>query len=131
MKSTRNFNQTVKVTIASVTFLFAALMPIQATSGENNSSEMNELQAASSNLSMFNNELEKAAAFNAPAFSENSGAFEVFVAESKLTDLFSSAAKETRYEAPAVYEDLDVAVALENLDQLNSQVELSVRYTAE
>lgn len=131
MKTTRNFNQTAKVTLASVTLLFASLIPMQANSGKNSSSEMNEIQAASNNLAMYNTELEKAVAFNAPSLSENSEAFEVFVAESKLNDMFSISAKETQYTAPAVNEDLDVAVAMENLEALNSQIEESVKYTAE
>jgi hypothetical protein len=92
---------------------------------------MSEIQAASNSLAMYNTELEKAVVFNAPSLSEKSEAFEVFVAESGLNDLFSVSAKETRYAAPAINEDFDVAVALDNLDQLNSQIEQSVRYTAE
>ncbi len=96
MKTTRNLNQIAKVTLASVTFLFASLMPMQAASGKNASSEMNEIQAASNSLAMYNTEVEKAVAFNAPALSENSAAFEAFVAESRLNDLFSSAATGSR-----------------------------------
>jgi hypothetical protein len=130
MKTTRNLNQIAKVTLASVTFLFASLMPMQAASGKNTSSEMNEIQAASNSLAMYNHEIETAVAFNAPALSEKSEEFEVFVAESKLNDLFSSAAHEAQYVSPAVNENFEVAVALENLDQLNAQIEQSVRYTA-
>ncbi len=67
MKTTKNLNQIAKVTLASVTFLFASVMPMQATSGKNTSSEMNEIQTASNSLAMYNSELEKAVAFNAPA----------------------------------------------------------------
>ena len=130
MKTTKNLNQIAKVTLASVTLLFASLMPMQASSGKNTSSEMNEIQAASNSLAMYNTELENAVAFNVPALSENSEEFEVFVAESRLNDLFSSAALEAQYVSPAVNEDFEVAVALENLDQLNSLIEQSVRYTA-
>ena len=130
MKTTKNLNQIAKVTLASVTLLFASLMPMQAASGKNTSSEMNEIQAASNSLAMYNTELEKAVAFNAPALSENSEEFEAFVAESRLNDLFSSAALEAQYVSPAVNENFEVAVALENLDQLNSQIEQSVKYTA-
>jgi len=80
---------------------------------------------------MFSNELETAAAFNAPAYAENSEAFEVFVAESKLNDLFSTAVKESRYAAPSVNEDLEVEIARESLDLLNSQIEMNVKYIAE
>ena len=96
MKTTRTLNQIAKLTLASATFLFASLMPMQAASGKNTSSEMNEIQAASNSLAMYNTELEKAAAFNAPALSE----------------------------------DFEVAVALENMDQLSAQIEQSVKYTA-
>ena len=130
MKTTKNVNQIAKVTLASVIFLFASLMPIQAASGKNTSSEMNEMQAASNSLAMYNTELEKAVAFNAPALTENSEEFEAFVAESRLNDLFSSAAQEAQYVSPAVNEDFEVAVALENMDQLNAQIEQSVKYTA-
>jgi hypothetical protein len=130
MKTTRNLNQIAKVTLASVIFLFASLMPMQAASGKNTSSEMNEIQAASNSLAMYNTELEKAVAFNAPALSEKSDEFEAFVAESKLEDLFTSAALAAQYVSPAVNEDFEVAVALESMDQLNAQIEQSVRYTA-
>jgi hypothetical protein len=101
---------------------------MQAASGKNASSEMNEIQAASNSLAMYNNELEKAVAFNAPVLSENSEEFEAFVAESRLNDLFSSTARVAQYVSPAVNEDFEVAVALENMDQLNAQIEQSVRY---
>jgi hypothetical protein len=130
MKTTKNLNQIAKVTLASVTLLFASLMPMQAASEKNASSEMNELRAASNSLAMYNTELEKAVAFNAPALSENSVEFDAFVAESKLNDLFSSAAKEAQYVSPAVNENLEVATALENMDHLNAQIEQSVKYTA-
>jgi hypothetical protein len=130
MKTTRNFNQIAKVTLASAAFFFASLMPMQAASGKNASSEMYEIQAASNSLAMYNTEIEKAVAFYAPALSENSAEFEAFVAESKLNDIFSSAAQEVQYVSPAVNEDFEAAVAMENLDQLSAQIEQSVRYTA-
>jgi hypothetical protein len=130
MKTTRNFNQIAKVTLASVTFLFASLIPMQAASGKSTSSEMNELQAASNSLAMFNSDLEKTVAFNAPALSENSEEFEAFVAESRLNDLFSSAAQNIQYVSPSVNEDFEVSVSLENLDQLSTEIEKSVKYTA-
>jgi hypothetical protein len=130
MKTTKNVNQIAKVTLASVIFLCASLMPIQAASGKNTSSEMNEIQAASNSLAMYNNELEKTVAFNAPALSENSVEFEAFVAETKLNDIFSSVAQEAQYVSPSVNENYEVAVAMENMDHLNAQIEQSVKYTA-
>ena len=130
MKTTKNLNQIAKVTLASVSFLFASLMPMQAVSGKNTSSEMNEIQTASNSLAMYNTELEKSVAFSAPALLENSAEFEAFVAESRLNDLFASTAQEAQYVSPAVNENYEVAVAFENLDQLNSQIEQSVKYTA-
>jgi hypothetical protein len=130
MKTTKNLTQIAKVTLASVTFLFASLMPMQAASGKNTTSEMNEIQAASSSLAMYQSELEKAVVFNAPALSENAEEFEAFVAESRLNDLFSASALEAQYVSPAVNENFEVTVALENLDQLNVQIEQSVKYTA-
>ncbi len=68
MKTTKNLNQIAKVTLASAIFLFASLMPMQAASGKNTSSEMNEIQAASNSLAMYNNEVEKTVAFQRPGF---------------------------------------------------------------
>jgi hypothetical protein len=130
MKTLRNLNQIAKVTFASVTFLFASLMPMQAASGKNTASEMNEIQSASNELAMFNNEIEKAVAFNAPALSEKSEAFELFVAESKLEDMFSSVAQDAAYVSPSVNDDFETAEAVANLDSLNAQIEQSVKYTA-
>jgi hypothetical protein len=130
MKTTKNLTQIAKVTLASVIFLFASLMPMQAASGKNTSSDMNEMQAASNSLAMYNVELQKAVAFNAPALSEKSEEFEAFIAESKLNDLFSTASQDAKYVSPAVNENFEVADALANLDQMNAQIEQSVKYTA-
>jgi hypothetical protein len=121
MKTSKNLNQIAKVTFASVTFLFASLMPMQAASGKN---------TASYHLAMFNNEIEKAVAFNAPALSEKSEAFEVFVAESMLDDMFTSVARDAAYVSPSVNEDFEIASAVDSLDSLNAQIEQSVKYTA-
>jgi hypothetical protein len=130
MKTSKNLNQIAKVTFASVTFLFASLMPIQAASGKNTASGMNEIQAASNQLAMFNHEIEKAVAFNAPALSEESEAFEVFVAGAMLEDMFSSVAQKAAYVSPSVNENFETAEAMQNLDILNAEIEQSVRYTA-
>jgi hypothetical protein len=130
MKTLKNLNQIAKVTFASVTFLIASLMPMQAASGKNTASEMNEIQTASNELAIFHNDIEKAVAFNAPALSEKSEAFEVFVAESMLEDMFSSVAQDAAYVSPSVNEDFDVAAAMESLDNLNAHIEQSVKYTA-
>jgi hypothetical protein len=127
MKTTKNFNQIAKVTFASVSFLFASLMPMQAASGKNSNSEMNEIQTASYKLAVFNNEIEKAVEFNAPVLSEN---FEMVTAESRLNDLFGSVESELMYTSPSVNENFEVANAMDNLNNLNSQIEASVRYTA-
>ncbi len=129
MKTSKNLNQIAKATFASVTFLFASLMPMQAANGKNTASEMNEIQAASNELAIFNNSIEKSVAFTAPALSEKSEAFEAFVAELKLDDMFSSVAKDAAYVSPSVSEDFDVAVAVEYLDSLNEQIEQLVKYT--
>ena len=130
MKTSKNLTQIAKVTFASVTFLFASLMPMQAASGKNTASGMNEIQAASNELAMFNNEIEKSVAFNAPTLSEKSEAFEVFVAESMLEDMFSSVAQDAAYVSPSVNEDFELAAAVESLDSLNAHIEQSVKYTA-
>ena len=127
MKTTKNLNQIAKVTFASVTILFASLMPMQAASVKSSNSEMNEIKIACNQLAMFNNEIEKAVEFTAPVLLEN---FETVTAESRLEDLFGSAADIARYTSPSVDEDFEVADALQNLDNLNSQIEESLRYTA-
>jgi hypothetical protein len=127
MKTTKNLNQIAKVTFASVTILFASLMPMQAASVKSSNSEMKEIQAASSQLAMFNNEIEKAVEFNAPVLSEN---FETAIAESRLEDLFGSLVSVAKYTSPSLNENFEVADAMQNLDNLNSQIEESVRYTA-
>jgi hypothetical protein len=127
MKTTKNFSQIAKVTFASVSFLFASLMPMQAASGKSSNSEMNEIRSASNQLALFNNEIEKAVEFNAPVLSEN---FEMVTAESGLNDLFGSVESEAVYTSPSVNEDFEVANAIENLDNLTSQIEASVRFTA-
>jgi hypothetical protein len=127
MKTTKNFNQIVKVTFASLTILFASLLPMQAASVKNSNSEMNEIKAASHQLAIINNEIEKAVEFNAPVLSEN---FETVTAESRLEDLLGSLVSAAKYTSPSVNENFEVADALQNLDNLNSQIEESVRYTA-
>jgi len=127
MKTTKNLNQIAKVTFASVTFLFASLMPMQANSGKSTGAEMNEIQAASEKLAMYNNEIEKSVEFNAPAVSES---FEIASAESRLEDIFGSVANAAEYTSPAVNENFEVADAVQNLENLISLLEQSVRYTA-
>jgi hypothetical protein len=129
MKNLKNLNQIAKVSFASATFLFASLMPMQAASGKNTTSGMNEIQVASNELAMFNNEIEKSVAFNAPALEEKSEAFEVYVAESMLDDMFNSVAQDAAYVSPAVNENFETAEAVESLDSLNAQIEKSVKYT--
>ena len=127
MKTTKNLNQIAAVTIASVTFLFASFMPVQAASAKNSNSEMNEIKTASHQLAAFNNEIEKAVEFNAPVLSEN---FETVTAECRLEDLFGSLASVVKYTSPSINENFEVVDALQNLDNLNSQIEDSVRFTA-
>jgi uncharacterized protein YchJ len=127
MKTTNNINRIAAVTFASVTFLFATLMPMQAASGKNGNSEMNEIQKASKHLALFNNEIEKTVEFNAPVLSEN---FETAVAESRLEDLFGSLAGEAKYISPSVHEDFEAVDAMQNLVNLNTNLEASIRYTA-
>jgi len=127
MKTTKNLNQIAKVTFASVTILFASLMPMQASSLKSSNSEMNEIKAAYNHLAIFNNEIENAVEFNAPVLSEN---FETVVAESRLEDIFGSLVSVAKYTSPSVNENFEVVDAMQKLDKLNSQIEESVRYTA-
>jgi len=128
MKTTKNINQIAKVTFASVTFLFASLMPMQAFSGKNGASGISEVQAASNELAMFNKEIEETVAFSAPA--EKSEAFDLYVAESELEQMFENAEQHAAYVSPSVQEDFEVSVAVDNLDSLNKQIEQSVKFTA-
>lgn len=127
MKTTKNLNQIAKITFASVSFLLASLLPLQAASGKNINSGMKEIQAASNQLAIFNKEIEKTVEFSAPELSEN---FETAIAESRLDDLFGTLASEAVYVSPSAHESFEVADAIQNLDNLNSQIEESVRYTA-
>jgi hypothetical protein len=47
-----------------------------------------------------------------------------------LEDMFSSVSRDAAYVSPSVNENFEVAVAVENLDSLNAQIEKSVKYTA-
>ncbi len=127
MKTTNNFSQMIKAGVASVTILFASLLSIQAEPVKSANSEMNEIKAASHQLAIFNNEIEKSVEFNAPVLSEN---FETAVAESRLEVIFEALVSEVIYKSPSANENVEVADALQNLDGLHSQIEESVRYTA-
>jgi hypothetical protein len=52
------------------------------------------------------------------------------VAETQLENLFGSLVNLVKYTSPSVNENFELADALQNLDNLNSQIEESVRYTA-
>jgi hypothetical protein len=127
MKTTTYINRKDIIAIIAVIILFALMMPLKAANGKNTSAELNEIQAASVELAMFNKEIEKSIEFTAPVLSES---FEVMAAESQLADLFNSAEKEAAYSSPAVVDNFETATAIENLDNLNSEIEQAVKYTA-
>jgi hypothetical protein len=127
MKTTTNINRIDIIAFIAVIILFAFMMPLKASAGKNTNAELSEIQSASMQLAMFNNEIEKAVEFTAPVLSEN---FEVMAAESRLEDLFSSVELDAIYSSPAVDDNFETVTAIENLDNLNSEIEQAVRYTA-
>jgi hypothetical protein len=127
MKTTTNINRIDIIAFIAVIILFAFMMPLKAAAGKNTNAELSEIQVASEQLAMFNNEIERAVEFTAPVLSEN---FETVTTESRLEDIFGSLVSAVKYTSPSVNENLEVADAIQNLDNLNSQIEESVRYTA-
>jgi len=99
MKTTTNINRKDIIAIIAVIILFALMMPLNAANGKNASAELNEIQTASVQLAVFNNEIEKAVEFTAPVLSET---FEVMAAESLLEEIFSFVAHDAAYNSPAV-----------------------------
>ena len=126
MKTTTNINRIDIIAFIAVIILFAFMMPLKADTGKNTNAELNEIQAASAQLAMFNNEIEKAVEFTAPALTEN---FEVMAAESRLEDLFGSVERDAVYSSPAVDDNFETATAIECLNNLNAEIEQAVRYT--
>jgi hypothetical protein len=127
MKTTTYNNRKDILAIIAVIILFALMMPLKAENGKNTNAEVNEIQDASAQLAIFNNEIEKAVEFTAPVLSES---FEVMAAEIQLADVFGSIEKEAVYTSPAVDDNFETASAIENLDNLNAEIEQAVRYTA-
>jgi len=127
MKTTTYINRKDIFAIIAVIILFALMMPLKAANGKNEGAELSKIQAASIQLALFNNEIEKAVEFTAPVLSEN---FETAIAESRLEDLIGSLVSVAKYTTPSINENFEVADAMQSLDNLNSQIEESVRYTA-
>ena len=127
MKTTTYINRKDIIAIIAVIILFALMMPLKAANGKNESAELSEIQAASIQLALFNNEVEKTVEFTAPVLSEN---FEVMAAEFRLEELFSSVEQDAVYSSPVADDNFETATAIENLDILNSEIEQAVRYTA-
>jgi hypothetical protein len=127
MKNTANINRIDIIAFIAVIILFAFMMPLKAATGKNTNAELNEIQAASLQLALFNNELERAVEFTAPVLSEN---FEVMAAESQLEVAFGAVEQDAVYRSPAADDNFETATAIENLDNLNSEIEQAVRYTA-
>jgi hypothetical protein len=127
MKTTTYIDRKDIIAFIAVIILFALMMPLNAADGKNESAELSEIQAASVQLALFNNEVEKSVEFTAPALSEN---FEMMDAEFQLKDLFVSVEKEAAYSSPVVNDDYETVSAIEYLDNLNSEIEQNIRYTA-
>lgn len=126
MKTTTYITRKDIIALIAVIILFALMMPSKAANGKNTNAELSEVQTASAQLAIFNNEVEKAVEFTAPVLSEN---FDVMAAESQLEDMFVSVEKDAVYSVPVENENFETATALENLDNLNSEIEQAVRYT--
>ena len=127
MKTTANIRRIDIITIIAVIILFAMMMPSNAATGKNANAGLSEIQAASSQLAIFNNEIEKTVEYTAPVAYEN---FEIMAAESSLDELFSSIAQDVVYTSPVVEDNFETATAIESLDSLNSEIEQAVKYTA-
>jgi hypothetical protein len=127
MKTTTHISRIDIITVIAVIILFAMMMPSNAATGKNSSAGINEIQAASNELALFNNEIEKTVEYSAPVASEN---FEIMAAESSLDEMFSSIAQDVVYTSPAVEDNFETTTAIENLDSLNSEIEHAVKYTA-
>ncbi len=127
MKTTANISRIDIITVIAVIILFAMMMPSNAATGKNANAGLSEIQAASNQLAIFNNEIEKTVEYTAPVAYEN---FEIMAAESSLEELFSSVAQEVVYSSPAVDENFEATIAKESLDSLNSEIEEAVKYTA-
>jgi len=126
MKTTTSIDRKDIIAFIAVIILFALMMPLNAADGKNESAELREIQAASVQLALFNNEVEKSIEFTAPALSEN---FEMMDAEFQLEELFSSVEQDAVYSAPVENANPETATAVESLDNLNSEIEQAVRYT--
>ena len=59
MKTTANISRIDIITVIAVIILFAMMMPSNAAIGKNANAGLSEIQAASSQLALFNNEIEK------------------------------------------------------------------------
>jgi hypothetical protein len=127
MKTTTNINRIDIITFIAVIILFAMMMPLNASTGKNTNASLNEVQAASSHLAQFNNEIERAVEFTAPSVSEN---FDMMVAETRLDELFNSVAQDIVYNSPVMEDNFETATAIENMENLNSEIENAVKYTA-
>ena len=127
MKTTANINRIDIIALIAVIILFAFMMPLKAATGKNANAELNQIQSASVQLALFNNEIKEAVEFTAPVLSES---FEVMVAESQLEDLFRSVEQDAVYSSPAVDDNFETTNAFENLDNLNAEIEQAVRYIA-
>jgi hypothetical protein len=127
MKTTTYINRKDIIAFIAVIILFALMMPSKAADGKNTNAELNGIQAASVQLAMFNNEIEKAVEFTAPVLSEN---FEVMAAESQLEDMFVSVENEVAYSSPSVVDNFETTQAIQQLDNLNCEIEQAVKYTA-
>jgi hypothetical protein len=127
MKTTTYIDRKDIIAFIAVIILFALMMPLNAADGKNESAELSEIQTASVQLALFNNEVEKSVEFTAPTLSEN---FEMMDAEFQLKELFGSVEKEAAYSSTVVNDDYETVSAMEYLDNLNSEIELNIRYTA-
>jgi hypothetical protein len=133
MKTTKNMNQIVKVSIASLAmFMVLALTPAQAVNGNNGMLRKSDIQAATIRIETLNLQIEKAVKYNAPDVLENTTGFELEAAGCRLENVAASAEKLARYIAPEigdVTEDYEMIGIIASLDQVNSQIEQLIKYT--
>jgi len=135
MKATKNMNQTVKVSIASLTLLAASFFtPLQAAASKNNPAGVNEINAASNRLETLSLKIEKAIQFStSDMLAYETEMFELETAVSSLEQMATTLEADLRYVSPEVVEnvnDYEAVVAFANLDQLVHLTENLMKYSA-
>jgi hypothetical protein len=134
MKTTKNMNQIVKVSIASIVLLLAlTLTHARAAYGNSGMIKRNEIQAASNRLEALSLKIEKEIKFSVPAVPENTDdLFELKAAGYRLENMAASMEKAAKYVSTTLNEageDYEMIGIFASLDQVNNQIEQLIKYT--